>query len=137
MVAPMSLLGGLEWLGHLAQTHPGAVVLAFGLVMLLGLILRATIGRAPKQVPTTHGSARWATRRECRKAGLFGRAGIVLGHAWGHYLRFDGEEHVALIGPTRSWKGRAHIIPTLLVGTREHHARCLGTTALAAHAWCE
>jgi type IV secretion system protein VirD4 len=114
----MSVLGGIEWLGRLAQTHPGAVVLAFGLVMLLGLILRATIGRAPRQVPTTHGSARWATRRECRRAGLFGRAGIVLGHAWGHYLRFDGEEHVALIGPTRSWKGRAHLIPTLLTRDR-------------------
>jgi type IV secretion system protein VirD4 len=48
---------------------------------------------------------------------LFGHAGIVLGHTWGHYLRFDGEEHLALAGPTRSWKGRAYIIPSLL--TRE------------------
>jgi type IV secretory pathway TraG/TraD family ATPase VirD4 len=73
------------------DTPPGAVVLACGLVTLLGLLLRATVGRAPKQVITTHRSARWATRREYRNAGWFGHAGIVLGHVWGHYLRFNGE----------------------------------------------
>jgi type IV secretion system protein VirD4 len=110
-------LHGLEGLGRFAQQHPFWVVGAFAVVIVGGLLITAIMGQRRDRSPTTHGSARWATKRECRQAGLFHARGIVLGHHWRRYLMHDGEAHAILVGPTRSWKGRAHIIPTLLVDT--------------------
>jgi type IV secretion system protein VirD4 len=62
----------------------------------------------------THGSARFATYKEVKRAGLFGDEGIVLGTFGRHYVRHAGEQHVALVGSTRSGKGVGVIIPTLL-----------------------
>jgi type IV secretion system protein VirD4 len=62
----------------------------------------------------THGSARFATYKEVKCAGLFGDEGIVLGTLGRHYVRHAGEQHVALVGSTRSGKGVGVIIPTLL-----------------------
>ena len=66
---------------------------------------------------TTYGSARWASEREVRSAGLFGDAGVFLGTLDGSYLRHDGPEHVMAIAPTRSGKGVGLVIPTLLSWT--------------------
>jgi type IV secretion system protein VirD4 len=66
---------------------------------------------------TTYGSARWATRPEIDRAGLFGGAGIFLGSLDGRYLRHDGPEHVMAFAPTRSGKGVGLVVPTLLSWT--------------------
>ena len=66
---------------------------------------------------TTYGSARWATRREIDRAGLFHDAGVFLGRHRGRYLRHDGPEHVMAFAPTRSGKGVGLVIPTLLSWT--------------------
>ncbi|MFL6735544.1 MAG: conjugal transfer protein TraG [Sphingomonas sp.] len=66
---------------------------------------------------TTYGSARWATEREVRDAGLFGDSGVFLGSLEGCYLRHDGPEHVMAFAPTRSGKGVGLVIPTLLSWT--------------------
>ncbi|MBX3562611.1 MAG: conjugal transfer protein TraG [Sphingomonas sp.] len=66
---------------------------------------------------TTYGSARWATEREVRDAGLFGDAGLFLGSLRGAYLRHDGPEHVMAFAPTRSGKGVGLVVPTLLSWT--------------------
>jgi type IV secretion system protein VirD4 len=68
-------------------------------------------------VVTTYGSARWATEREVRDAGLFGDAGVFLGSLDGSYLRHDGPEHVMAFAPTRSGKGVGLVVPTLLSWT--------------------
>ena len=88
-----------------------------------------------------HGSARWATTRDLRRAGLFPQAsfgehfrrrfgiarsasrgsqkpGIYLAR-WRHgtrtrYLRDTGPGHVLVFAPTRSGKGAGVVIPTLL-----------------------
>src|SRR3546814_6729662 len=47
---------------------------------------------------TTYGSARWASRREIARAGLYRDAGVMLGRSDGRYLRHDGprsEEHTS------------------------------------------
>jgi len=62
----------------------------------------------------THGSARWATLTEVKRAGLLGDDGIVLGMLGRHYLRHAGEQHVMVVGSTRSGKGVGVIVPTLL-----------------------
>jgi type IV secretion system protein VirD4 len=63
---------------------------------------------------TTYGSARWASDKDVRRAGLFDDAGVFLGK-FGHiYLRHDGPEHVMAFAPTRSGKGVGLVVPTLL-----------------------
>jgi type IV secretion system protein VirD4 len=66
---------------------------------------------------TTYGSARWASEREVRAAGLFGERGVFLGRLDRHYLRHEGPEHVMAFAPTRSGKGVGLVVPTLLSWT--------------------
>jgi type IV secretion system protein VirD4 len=66
---------------------------------------------------TTYGSARWASEREVKAAGLFENAGVFIGSLEGSYLRHDGPEHVMAIAPTRSGKGVGLVVPTLLSWT--------------------
>jgi type IV secretion system protein VirD4 len=63
---------------------------------------------------TTYGSARWASEREIRQAGLCGDRGVFLGRLDREYLRHDGPEHVMAFAPTRSGKGVGLVVPTLL-----------------------
>ncbi|MBB3890593.1 type IV secretion system protein VirD4 [Phenylobacterium haematophilum] len=62
----------------------------------------------------TYGSARWATEREARRAGLLGDDGVVLGKFGPRYLRHDGPEHILCFAPTRSGKGVGLVVPSLL-----------------------
>jgi type IV secretion system protein VirD4 len=62
----------------------------------------------------TYGSARWATIREARAAGLLGDDGVVLGKLGARYLRHDGPEHVLCFAPTRSGKGVGLVVPSLV-----------------------
>ena len=62
----------------------------------------------------TYGSARWASPREVRAAGLLSEDGVVLGKLGADYLRHDGPEHVLCFAPTRSGKGVGLVVPTLL-----------------------
>lgn len=115
MAALVSEIGGwLFWLGVWGQSHPFVILIAFGIIMACGLVLKVIVGRGTHQESIAHGSARWATKSEIRRAGLFQMRGVILGHAHGRYLRHDGPEHVMLVGPTRSGKGVSTIIPTLL-----------------------
>ncbi|UIJ44752.1 conjugal transfer protein TraG [Sphingomonas cannabina] len=66
---------------------------------------------------TTYGSARWASDRDVRRAGLVEDAGVFLGSLRGRYLRHDGPEHVMCFAPTRSGKGVGLVVPTLLSWT--------------------
>jgi type IV secretion system protein VirD4 len=66
---------------------------------------------------STYGSARWASRRDIKQAGLFARDGVMLG-GWGRrYLRHAGPDHVLVFAPTRSGKGVGLVVPTLLSWT--------------------
>jgi type IV secretion system protein VirD4 len=111
----------------------GAALAAFGLLAVAAGALRR------REASTAHGSARWATRRELRGAGLLEPGGVVLcqteearyksrtdgasGTRWtmrraGKLIRHDGPEHVFVFAPTRSGKGIGIVIPTLLSWTR-------------------
>ena len=63
---------------------------------------------------TTYGSARFATEREVRAAGMLGDDRAILGRLDRRYLRHDGPEHVLCFAPTRSGKGVGLVVPTLL-----------------------
>jgi type IV secretion system protein VirD4 len=84
------------------------------------LLLLLDVARANFRVnPFLHGSARWADKRDIKRASLLGNDGVYVG-AWRnkagtiHYLRHNGPEHVLCYAPTRSGKGVGLILPTLL-----------------------
>lgn len=66
----------------------------------------------------SHGSASWASWRDVKRAGLAKAKGVVVGgykRGWRTIKLFhDGPEHVLAFAPTRSGKGVALVIPTLL-----------------------
>jgi type IV secretion system protein VirD4 len=84
--------------------------LCAAVVAIAGSILRA---RQHHEV-TTYGSARWATPREIRRAGLLQNSGVFVGRLERRYLRHAGPEHVMVFAPTRSGKGVGLVVPTLL-----------------------
>ncbi len=61
-----------------------------------------------------HGDARFATKREIRKAKLLGHEGIILGRLGNEYLMLPGQQGVELEAPPRSGKGVGVVIPNLL-----------------------
>lgn len=108
--------------------------LMFGVMVVLS-IRRA---RRNKQIGT-YGTARWATDKELKDAGILSDQGVVLGQtndarfrsrvsskdgdvkvAWtmerqgSAILRHNGPEHVFCFAPTRSGKGVGLVIPSLL-----------------------
>ena len=95
----------------------GALAAASGLLGCVAAIVGSLWRARQSGAVTTYGSARWATEREVRAAGLFGDAGVILGSLDGSYLRHDGPEHVLAFAPTRSGKGVGLVIPTLLSWT--------------------
>ena len=95
----------------------------------------AAVRRKPLGPSRSHGSSRWATPTEMRRAGLLREAGVVLGQTGdavfrhtvdaagrkktafrkaGRLIRHDGPEHVFCFAPTRSGKGVGLVVPTLL-----------------------
>jgi type IV secretion system protein VirD4 len=93
----------------------GACIAASGGLISIAVAIGMSVWRAreAKNV-ATYGSARWATAREARSAGLLGPDGVVLGWLDQEYLRHDGPEHVLCFAPTRSGKGVGLVVPTLL-----------------------
>lgn len=91
----------------------GILVGGAGLVAILVALIGAGL-RLQGRAATTYGSARWATRRDIRRAGLHGKDGVILGLHDGRYLRHGGLQHVLALAPTRSGKGVGLVIPTLL-----------------------
>lgn len=122
----------LDWLGSL-ERYPmpfveAATISVLGLLIggPLGLAIASGLGRKAKAVKDLHGSARWATLDEIRKARLLNRAAdgdsvYIGGFEYKgvlHYLQHSGPEHVMAIAPTRSGKGVGLVIPTLLSWTQ-------------------
>lgn len=72
-------------------------------------------GRRPSD---SHGSARFATRKE--RAAFEGGAGLLIGRDLdtGKLLRYDGPAHLLTLAPTRAGKGVGTVIPNLLLAER-------------------
>jgi len=108
----MNALEALRQLGIWGQHHTSLMLWGVGgglaLMALGNLLLRR---RRPPM--TTHGSARFATPREVRGAGLSTRHGVVIGEVERTIYCDDWDTHVLTIGRTRSGKGAFHLTPTL------------------------
>ena len=95
----------------------GAIAAAGGVAGALFAIVNSVWRARQNQLVTTYGSARWASAKEIRAAGLFAAKGVFLGRLENNYLRHDGPEHVMCFAPTRSGKGVGLVLPTLLSWT--------------------
>jgi type IV secretion system protein VirD4 len=102
----------------------GPLVIVVGAAATVLIVLAGNLRRTKElsqNAEDLHGSARWATREEIASAGLFdARQGVYVGGWYDperkrlQYLRHNGPEHVLAFAPTRSGKGVALVIPTLL-----------------------
>ncbi|QOZ26654.1 conjugal transfer protein TraG [Bradyrhizobium sp. CCBAU 51753] len=95
----------------------GAIAAAGGVAGALFAIVNSVWRARQNQLVTTYGSARWASAKEIKAAGLFAGKGVFLGRLESNYLRHDGPEHVMCFAPTRSGKGVGLVLPTLLSWT--------------------
>jgi type IV secretion system protein VirD4 len=95
----------------------GAIAAAGGVAGALFAIINSVWRARQNQLVTTYGSARWASAKEIKSAGLFAAKGVFLGRLENDYLRHDGPEHVMCFAPTRSGKGVGLVLPTLLSWT--------------------
>ncbi|MDP9149451.1 MAG: type IV secretory system conjugative DNA transfer family protein [Myxococcota bacterium] len=114
--------------------NAGAITTASALAGA-GVAAMASLRRKPSANSRAHGSSRWATTAEMKRAGLLQGAGVVLCQTndaefrttldssgrprtsctrLGALVRHDGPEHVFCFAPTRSGKGVGLVIPTLL-----------------------
>ena len=93
----------------------GAFIAGSGGFASIAVAIAMSVWRAREMKNAeTYGSARWASEREVRAAGLLDSDGVVLGKLGRDYLRHDGPEHVLCFAPTRSGKGVGLVIPSLL-----------------------
>lgn len=78
----------------------------------------ASAVRALADVPTTFGSARWASVEHMAEEGVFKPHGLCLGQVDPHEqdtkIHYNGDRHLLTVAPTRSGKGTCHIVPNLL-----------------------
>jgi type IV secretion system protein VirD4 len=88
-----------------------SVILGAAVPLTPAFILSTVLGG---QGPELHGSAKFATPSDVRKAGLMGDAGIIVGKYRGQFLQFPGQQFCLLAAPTRSGKGVSFVIPNLL-----------------------
>ncbi len=78
------------------------------MALIVGVILRN------RQQTSPYGDARWASRWDVRKAGLYSESGIILGTRQGRFLCMPGWEHLMCFAPSGSGKGVGLVIPNLL-----------------------
>lgn len=91
-----------------------AIAASGGIVSILASIFMSVWRARERRRAETYGSARWASLREIRRAGMLGEAGVIVGQLGRAYLRHDGPEHLLCFAPTRSGKGVGLVVPTLL-----------------------
>ena len=94
--------------------HGAYIAAAGGFASVVAAIAMSVWRAREAKTADTYGSARWATEKEVRAAGLLGPDGTVLGQLGRAYVRHDGPEHVLCFAPTRSGKGVGLVVPTLL-----------------------
>ncbi|WP_341702094.1 type IV secretory system conjugative DNA transfer family protein [Ferrovibrio sp.] len=108
---PAELLYPIYWSG-------AGCLLLMALAMIISARASTTTLHGGRDARNTHGSARWATAGDVRRARLMGSSGVVVGGWKGtlgiRALLHDGPEHILAFAPTRSGKGVGLVVPTLL-----------------------
>lgn len=95
----------------------GSLLIALG--VFLRFVSRPMIDHFGDVVSDTHGSARFAARKEVQPLAK-AETGLLIGRdpENGALLRYDGPSHLITMAPTRAGKGVGAIIPNLLLSNR-------------------
>ncbi|MCA8927023.1 MAG: type IV secretory system conjugative DNA transfer family protein [Alphaproteobacteria bacterium] len=97
---------------------PGIAGVGYVGLLIVWRILVAIFGSEGEELqPTTHGSARFATDKEIRKAGLTQNGGAYIGQypdLTDEGLWYNGDGHLITVASSGSGKGVSAIIPNLL-----------------------
>lgn len=111
------------------SAHPSLQSTAFQMKLfgppvgaIFGTIVMLWMARAPlmdfrpfKEKEEIHGSARWASEADIKRAGLRAKKGFLLGRTGAkNYLVADDFQHILLFAPTGSGKGVGFVLPNLL-----------------------
>jgi type IV secretion system protein VirD4 len=95
-------------------------LLADLLIRFVTGVIGYALGGWSSDRPQSHGSSRWATRRDRKHLGVLSRperpsgTGIVLGFLGRQLLQSPAEDNVLLLGVQRSGKTSTVVVPTLL-----------------------
>lgn len=115
--------------GHIKKVHAALMI---GYVVAVALpvlpLLLAVAGVLSGSKRELHGSARFASAAEIRKAGLLSDGegekwpGLVVAKRGNQFLTYYGQQFISLAAPTRSGKGVGLVVPNLL--TYPHSVVC-------------
>jgi type IV secretion system protein VirD4 len=110
--SPLTIVRYAYYYGHRADLRQRLTVSSAVAVALVGAL--ALIALVPK-ARSLHGNARFATRHEIARAGLFARQGIFLGRFGRRYLILGGQQGAIVSAPPRADKGTAIVVPNALL----------------------
>ncbi len=110
--SPLTIVRYAYYYGHRADLRQRLAVSSAVAVVLVGAV--ALIALLPP-ARSLHGNARYATRREIARAGLFAREGIFLGRFGRRYLILGGQQGAIISAPPRADKGTAIVVPNALL----------------------
>lgn len=89
--------------------------LAVRLAAVCFLILRAGVRHLAARRRASHGSARWASFRHLLRIGVLATTrGIIIGRAWGRFIRYRGDGAVLVYAPMGTGKTSGIVLPALL-----------------------
>jgi type IV secretion system protein VirD4 len=104
---------------QMVRSFINLVIEAVVLLLLFRLVASSLIRHFGNDDSDTHGSARFATKKEIAPLSQ-GKTGLLIGRdqRTGKLLRYDGPAHLLTMAPTRTGKGVGTIIPNLLTADR-------------------
>ena len=104
--------------GLVLQQKAYLISIGVGLLIPVIMLIIILVGSVIKPKRELHGSARFATLVDVRKAKLletkYAEPDILIGKYKGKYLRWGGKEFCYLAAPTRTGKGVGIVIPNCL-----------------------
>jgi type IV secretion system protein VirD4 len=109
--SPLTIVRYAYYYGHRDDLRRRLLISSAAGVAMVGVA--ALIALWPK-ARALHGDARFASRREIRRAGLFASEGLFLGRVGRRYLILGGQQGAIVSAPPRSDKGTAIVVPNCL-----------------------
>lgn len=109
--APASITAPLVYIKSIGWFWPDWFMYTF--LAVFGGAAVGVLANSSRRIQS-YGDSRAATRAEAKRMGLLSPNGIILGKAWGQYIRFNEPLTVLVLAPPGTGKSVAIAIPTLL-----------------------
>jgi type IV secretion system protein VirD4 len=111
---PLTIARYAYYYGHRKDVRQRLLVSSGVGVALVGVCAALALKAKPRAL---HGDAKFATKRQIARAGLFADMGIFLGRFGGRYLIMGGQQGAIVSAPPRADKGTAIVVPNALFFT--------------------